>query len=470
MKLYDKEELRDSRIFFDKRPPNYLFYLHTFLIFLIGGSLVASNFLTRNSVVRAQGTIEANDTAFITPTNDGMVVEIHRNSGEWVETGDVLFVLSTGVESVQEEDLQRQLESLKARNEMFDRFEQSLNNRENLMKNEGEEARFYGRIAHFLTQIKDEVVESEQTMEAVEQRGEDIQTLEAEQAEIRLQSQTRFQREWNRLQTNWRELWEDLLRLDEEANEENDLSAEMRAKEALIRTVELQMEDLQIDVAEQLETQMDENRSEIQRLEREANDLSNMFDLTPTSATTYFQLISELGADRMELNTQIGELESQLQVQASVNQTLTITAHRSGYLHYLFPLSIGLGLQALEPIGQINSGEESLLIVESFVPAQNISRVSNGDIVRVELAGVNRARFGMLKGRIENIGNGTITRQDEDGQPALFHKVTVSLNGETLESNGEVIEARATMPVSINIVYQNETYLMWLLNQIDFRK
>ena len=100
MRLYKKEELKDSRLFFDKKPPAYLTFLGFFLIGLLIAGILSLNFIPKNYIVRAQGTIDADDKAYITPLVNGHVIEIHQPEGSAVKKGEKLLTLSVGTEGV----------------------------------------------------------------------------------------------------------------------------------------------------------------------------------------------------------------------------------------------------------------------------------------------------------------------------------------------------------------------------------
>lgn len=470
MKLYNKEELKHSRIFFDKQPPKYLFVLNCFLIILLVTSIIGSHFITKNYIVKAQGTIEADDKLYVTPTINGNVVEVHKQGGEQVKKGDVLLTLSTGAEGVQEKEFQRQIDELEAKEEIYDKYEQSLKEKKNLLKNEDEEQVYYGKVAYYLEQVRGEEIESKQTTDTVKQKKEDMKKLQGELEKIKQRNQEEYQKDLNRKQSQLEKLQQELKELQNQADEGGLLKTEKQAIESEITSLQIEIEDLKGTSDEQLESELDTKESEIKALEQEIKDLNNGAETAPASNATYHQLISELGAERVQTNNKITELESQRNVSSANSNTLTITAHKDGYLHYLLPMKVGIGLQSFQPVAQVDSDEDSELIVESYISAQDISKVSVGDSVKVAIEGVNQTKFGMLKGEVIEISNGTITQQDENGASVMLYQVIIALKTKELNTDGEIIVAKAAMPVAANIVYESESYLEWLLEQLNFTK
>ena len=54
MKLYKKDELKDSRLFFDKTPPAYMTFLGFFLMSLIIAGILSLNFIPANCKIKLE--------------------------------------------------------------------------------------------------------------------------------------------------------------------------------------------------------------------------------------------------------------------------------------------------------------------------------------------------------------------------------------------------------------------------------
>ena len=123
MKLYNKSELRYSRIFFDKKPPAFVFILIISTAIILIGALIGAAYTPKNYIVKA---------------------------------GDVIVSLSSGQEGLQASSLNKQLEKLRAKEAIFQKFEQSLNEKYNHMSNSGEEQEYYGKVEYYLSQLNSE--------------------------------------------------------------------------------------------------------------------------------------------------------------------------------------------------------------------------------------------------------------------------------------------------------------------------
>ncbi|GHU46767.1 hypothetical protein FACS1894194_4520 [Bacilli bacterium] len=160
MKLYKKEELKDSRLFFDKTPPPYMAFLGFFLIILIITGILSLNVIPKNYLVHSQGTIEANDKGYITPLVNGRVVEIHKPEGTTAKKGDKLLTLSVGTEGVQESEIDKQIEELKQKQTIFDKYEKSLNEQKNYLVSQDKEQEYYGKVEYYLSQVRNEATQN----------------------------------------------------------------------------------------------------------------------------------------------------------------------------------------------------------------------------------------------------------------------------------------------------------------------
>lgn len=156
MKLYNKAELTHSRIFFDKKPPIFLTIFILSMLFLVALFFFITSILTRTYVVTAQGMITTEDLTFAGSFTDGIVIDLIKPEGSFVEVGDVLFTVSSGVEGLQYQTLVEQLAHQQEILSTMDLFSLSIEERVNHMTNSGIQQEYYARIEHFLLAIQNE--------------------------------------------------------------------------------------------------------------------------------------------------------------------------------------------------------------------------------------------------------------------------------------------------------------------------
>jgi len=422
MKLYRKSELKDSRVFFDKAPPRFLSIFIIFVLILILLSITISMYLVKPYIVKAQGVITTTDNTYQSVNTNGYVLEIKAKEGQQVAEGDVLFTLSNGQEGIQDQAILEQMDSLNSRISIMDKYETSLNMKQNLLQNSGIEQEYYGKIEYYLSQLESESYNSNNTQSSLDEKNSKKQTLEMEINNLQLQ----------------------LNELDN--NEEN------------------------LEKRSTIESEIDVKKSELKSIDEEIKQLQQQInDPTSQSEQVYAQMVSELGTSRTELTSKLVELEGQLSIAEGQSNLLSVQATSDGYVHYLTVLKVGMSVQQNQVVAEISMNEKNQLIVEAYIEATDISKASIGDDVNIALNGVNSQKYGTLKGKLMFIDSGTISQETQQGN-ILFYKCHIELKETKLmASDKSEIQAMKSMPIEARIVYEKETYFEWMLEMLSFK-
>lgn len=420
MKLYNKNELVSSRIFFDKKPPIFLTIFIVFTLFLIVISIWISSFIPKNYIVEAQGSITTMDNTYVASLTNGVVVQVFKEEGSAVNIGDELFSISSGNEGIQYSAIQDQLMQLESKKNAMIKFTQSLESGINYMSNSGVEQEYYGKMEFYLTLVKDEKESALNLQRNLAKKEDKKTTKEKEISDIQ----------------------EQLNKLIE--NEDN-----------LIKKQELQ-------------SSLESKKLELETINEELIQLQQQGS-SSQAYQTKLQLISEIGSARTSLESSIVELKGQLAAYKNQDSLHVIKATQNGYIHYLSPLKEGMMLQQAQTIAEISENDESEMIVESYINASDISKVKINDPVNVAINGVNTQRFGMLDGVVKSIDVGTLTQKTNDGT-AILYRCLISIHDKELKAkDGETVKLMKSMPIVSRIVYDKETYLDWLLELLSFK-
>ena len=450
MKLYNKSELRYSRIFFDKKPPAFVFILIISTAIILSGALIGAAYIPKNYIVKANGNSLITGTEFLSAISSGKVVTLHKSEGDIVKAGDVIVSLSSGQEGLQASSLNKQLEKLRAKEAVFQKFEQSLNEKYNHMSNSGEEQEYYGKVEYYLSQLNSENYNN----------GTQYSKIQDEYTKLNKMTTERDQ-----LDADLQALQNELLQLQQQSDSSplsDTTSADDKAKlEAKISEITTKIEALKTSITSK-NSEIDSQQSNIKDMNRTYNN--------PTSQAynIYAQLISELGTARSNNNKSITELEANLGVATGQDKANSILATNEGTLHYMVPLKQGMAIQQGQTIAEV-SGKEKGYYVEAFVLASDISRVSKGAKADVAITGVNSQKYGTLKGQVRQIDSGTISQETKEGNVSLY-KVMIELETLTLKHESETVVLQKDMPVEVRIVYDKETYLDWILEMLSFKQ
>ena len=463
MKLYNKSELRYSRVFFDKRPPAYIFILIFSTAFILVGAIFGAANIPKNYIVKANGTAVITGTEFLSAVSPGKIVALHKSEGESVKAGEVIISLSSGQEGLQAESLNKQLEKLRSKEAIFQKFERSLNERVNYMANSGEEQEYYGKVEYYLSQLGSENYNSGSQYAKLQEEYTKLSKLNGELGQLNIDFQT-TQGELERLQQQLVSLPANESTTSENASSPPSASStvDVRTKlEAQIAELTTKIETTKSNITAK-NTEIEGQESSIREMERSYND--------PTSHAynTYAQLISELGTARSANNKSITELEANLGIATGQDQSYKILATSDGVLHYVIPLKEGMSVQQNQTVAEV-AGEDKDSYVEAYVVATDISRVNEGARVDIALSGVNSQKYGTLKGKVHQIDSGTITQESKEGNLSLY-KVIIELESLSLKKDNETIFLQKDMPVEARIVYDKESYLDWLLELLSFKQ
>ncbi|SKA07744.1 hypothetical protein SAMN02745116_02338 [Pilibacter termitis] len=282
MKLYNKEELKDSRLFFDTTPPSYLSWLGFFFVGVLVLGFLSLRFIPKNYVVRAQGTIEANDKAYITPLANGHVVEIHKQEGEFAKKGEKLLTLSAGTEGVQENEITKQIEELKQKQVIFDKYEKSLNEKTNYLASKGKEQEFYGKVAYYLSQVQEDKRQENTKTESTAEKQKELAKLEEEIEKIKEDNHTEYSTQISRKNNelkrakNKKETLNNQLNSAQKNNEDtSQIKVEIETVDEQIRTLNNEIEDSTRDAEKKLETDLKSKNDEIKTKKQEIKELSS---------------------------------------------------------------------------------------------------------------------------------------------------------------------------------------------------
>lgn len=361
------------------------------------------------------------DDQFISSQLNGQIATVNKQEGESVSEGEVLFTITTGQEGLQQSAIQTQIDELTDKNQVLDRFEESLNKQKNVMEDSGIEQEYYGKVQYYLLQVQTDQFERDSL-------NDQISKKETKKAEL--------------------------------LSELEGLKKDLKTQEN----------------GEQIEFQAEETKGKIEAKEGEIEGITeeiNQFEQqkkNPASQSKQVlsQLKSELGSARASIQSKLVELEAQQSVYSGQDSDLTIKSNKSGIVHYLVPVKLGMTVQANQVIAQVSNGEDELQ-VEAFIDSRNISMISEGDPVKLSVQGVNIQKYGTIEGKVASIDSGTLTQETSEGN-LVFYKCVISLKKKELVArDGNAVEIIHSMPVEAKVIYKKETYYDWILKMLNFR-
>lgn len=489
MKFYTKDQLKSSRIFFDKNPPRFGIYLTLFTALVLIGALITSNYVMKPYIVQAQGIVTTSDNEYVSSNVNGTIVDIIFKEGSTVNKGDILFKVSNGQESSQLDPLSKQLEQAQAKIEIMDRYQKSLETKKNMMKNSGLEQEYFGYVEYYLSQVKSEDHSNNSQDRTLQEKQDKLLTLETTIESLKndiskITISDVSERGLSKIMSERDKLSEEVTTLLQEkelntSSEEitnitkkiENLQAKIVAYDNEIESYQDKLDDMQVNEAkkQELQSQLQSKESERDSLVEEIKSLKEQ-SASPVGQAEQMkaQLLAELGKNRTATQAQILELEGNIKVISNQIDTYSVVAPQDGIVHYVSPIHVGMAVQQNQVVAEVSLNTAESLIVEAYVNAADISKIHIGDTVNVAIVGVNTTKYGTVKGTLVSIDSGTISQETSNGN-VLLYRVQIKLDKYSISHKTETIDLIKSMPIQARIVYEKESYLDWILNMLSFK-
>lgn len=125
------------------------------------------------------------------------------------------------------------------------------------------------------------------------------------------------------------------------------------------------------------------------------------------------------------------------------------------------------------PGGFVNTGDVLLelvptgeaLIIEARILPQDISRIRQGDAVRIRFSAYDSARYGSVDGRVIRISPDAV--EDERGSGMQHYLVDVAIDGDLLLESGEVVTFLPGMTATVDVLSGKRTVLEYFWQPIS---
>ena len=160
-KVKSLEELKDSRLLFDKNPPAFgymfIFTVTVFLVVAVIWSIKAPKIYT----IQAQGTVSNEDANYVMCTYTGEIFDCNLTEGMIVEKGDVLFKVKSTDYDVQEEQLLLNKESYEKKIEKYELLVKSIKDDTNYFdQNNAEDELYYSAFESYKSQVEQNTIDT----------------------------------------------------------------------------------------------------------------------------------------------------------------------------------------------------------------------------------------------------------------------------------------------------------------------
>lgn len=155
------EELKDSRIMFDKDIPPFGYMLVGIVFFAMLGIVIWSTFAHKAYMVRAEGSVTSSDSNYVMPSFTGEIAESFMEEGKLVQKGDVLFVVKSLDFDLQEEQLADSEENYEEQLAQYDKLIRSIKEDTNYFDaGENKDSLYYSMFENYKAQVAQNEVDT----------------------------------------------------------------------------------------------------------------------------------------------------------------------------------------------------------------------------------------------------------------------------------------------------------------------
>ena len=148
------EQLRDSRLLFEKKLPAFGFILLLIITCSLVEVIIWSIYAKKPYMIIAQGTVTSSDSSYVMPVYTGEIEQCYLEEGKLVEEGEVLFTIKSTDYNVQEEQLEESRQSYEKQKEQSERLVQSIKDDTNYFDaSEAEDELYYSTFEAYKAQV-----------------------------------------------------------------------------------------------------------------------------------------------------------------------------------------------------------------------------------------------------------------------------------------------------------------------------
>ena len=120
------EQLRDSRLLFDKKIPAFGYFLILIITAFLAGAVIWSIKTPKIYMITAYGTVTSSDANYVMSGYTGEIGECNMREGMLVEEGDILFTIKSTEYNLQQKQLEENRATYEKKVEQYQRLVDSI--------------------------------------------------------------------------------------------------------------------------------------------------------------------------------------------------------------------------------------------------------------------------------------------------------------------------------------------------------
>lgn len=509
--IVDMKDMSDSTEVYDSRPNRFLIYTIYLILLAVIVAVVWMCVFKIDIVVKSNGMFKGSDTLYeVGSAVTGKVRSCYITDGQYVNEGDVLYVLE--IESLSDTIIryQDELKEAEDRLEMLSAYEKSLDGDEDDLKvctdnpyydefvnkrkllyanislnesNNDAQAELYQGSVDSILETIDKYNEKINKLNAVKQciisRNNTFDSTESYYYSIVVSYLATYN--YTSLQYD-NQISELKAKIDAYEEEINKGEADTEVLRKQMETVSVSKEASEKEKSQALSNLELQQLATIEQQISGYSDTIISMETSLTSAKLQLESVNSAGneakknvavltekgniaAEILNYKEKAKECEAYLSSYDIQNNNCTVKAGVSGYYYATQDLKTGAYVQEGTKLGMIYPDEESMYYAEVYVENSDIAMIKEGQEVKFEIAAYPSSEYGYFSGEVENIAR-DITIDQSTGY--AYYKVKVRCdNMSVINENGEEASLKNGMACQAKIVTDEKSVLAYVLEKID---
>ncbi len=154
------DQLKDSRLLYDKNPPQFGYMLILSVVFLLVVVTIWSFKTPKTYMIHASGIVESENKNYVMSPYTGKISEIYMEEGSLVEKGEVLFSVESSELNLQVSQLEEQKVTYETRISQFEKLVQSIKDDTNYFDiTKSEDTLYYSQYESYKSQVEQNQVD-----------------------------------------------------------------------------------------------------------------------------------------------------------------------------------------------------------------------------------------------------------------------------------------------------------------------
>lgn len=517
--IVDMKDMSDSTEVYESKPNRFLVYIIYVILLMLVVAVLWMCLSKMDIVVKSNGIFKGSNAVYeISSGITGSIKENHVLDGQYVEEGDVLYVLGIDELSDSIARYQEELEASKDRLEILSAYEKSLDGDKKELENCVDNSYYgefvnrkellYANVSVNESDINGQVTLYQGNIDSISgtiaKYNEKIDKLNAVKQCVTSQNNTldssnsyyysmvssylasysytalQYDNKINEYQRQIDEYDKQIKSAEESVsgNDSVDMDALKEQRDALITTRDtvkkektqalLNLELQQITSIEQqisgyndtilsMETNLTSAKLQLETV----NDVNN-------EAKENVAILTEKGniaAEILSYEDKVKECETYLKSYDIQNDNCTIRTNVSGYFYTAQDLKTGTYVQEGTAIGTIYPEKESKYYAEIHVENSDIAKVKEGQEVKFEIAAYPSSEYGYFVGVVENIAKDISVDQSTG---CAYYLVRVKCDNMTIKGkDGEEVSLMNGMACQAKVIVDEKNVFRYLLEKID---